>query len=254
MSANLGAEGEKIVISPDMLAFVRHAAIEPSEWPADPVGIAFRYGEHATLDFDSDAAALLSRSNDLLLVVSSAVCRNMFETMPEAGSYHLPTNLRTIALAVRDCQMTGAVRKTLRGAKCIELFCETFTALLGGEMVPVDSAGEFSELDTRRIVAARRLIDERWHEKLTLESIARACGLNRAKLTRGFRAMFDCTIADAIAERRLGGARQMLLATDLPVSSIGYKCGYLNNASFARAFSRRFGVAPTRFRAHKLAA
>ncbi len=43
-------------------------------------------------------------------------------------------------------------------------------------------------------------------------------------------------------------ARQMLAASDLPVASIGYRCGYLNNAAFTRAFSRRFGMAPTAMR------
>ncbi len=49
-------------------------------------------------------------------------------------------------------------------------------------------------------------------------------------------------------------ARQMLAASDLPVASIGYRCGYLNNASFTRAFSRRFGIAPTQLRLGQLAA
>ena len=67
--------------------------------------------------------------------------------------------------------------------------------------------------------------------------------------------MFDCSVAEAIAERRLGGAHQLLLVTDLPVSAIGYRCGYSNNASFARAFSRRFGLAPSQVRAgNRLAA
>ena len=62
------------------------------------------------------------------------------------------------------------------------------------------------------------------------------------------------TVADAITDRRLQGAHRLLLATDLPVSSIGYRCGYSNNASFTRAFSRRFGMAPTRLRAIEAAA
>jgi AraC family transcriptional activator of pyochelin receptor len=155
---------------------------------------------------------------------------------------------------VRDCPLDGAAGMTLRGAKCVELFCETFAALVGNALVPTHAEVAMSECDTRRIVQARRVIDEQWREKLTLDAIARACGVNRAKLTRGYRALFGVTIADAIAERRLGGARQMLLATDLPVSSVGYACGYQNNASFTRAFSRRFGVVPTRLRAECLAA
>ena len=74
------------------------------------------------------------------------------------------------------------------------------------------------------------------------------------ELTRGFRDMYDCSIADALSQQRLEAARRMLLSTDLPIASIGYRCGYLNNASFTRAFSRRFGTAPTQYRAGRLAA
>ena len=130
----------------------------------------------------------------------------------------------------------------------------TARARAAATLVPLDRDGVLSAAEAGRIAAARRLIDERWHEKLTLDSISRACGLNRAKLTRGFRSVFAMSVADAIADRRLGGARDLLLATDLPVSSIGYRCGYLNNASFTRAFSRRFGQAPTQFRSRQIAA
>ncbi|MFP5455342.1 MAG: helix-turn-helix domain-containing protein, partial [Alphaproteobacteria bacterium] len=61
-------------------------------------------------------------------------------------------------------------------------------------------------------------------------------------------------VADALAEKRLECARTMLLSTDLAVASVGYRCGYLNNASFTRAFTRRFGVAPSQYRAERLAA
>ncbi len=169
--------------------------------------------------------------------------------MPDAGLWHLPSEVRAIALAIRDCALPSPACETLRLAKSIELLCAVFATSGDGALVPVDGAGALSAVDAGRIVAARRMIDEQWHEKLTLEGIARACGINRAKLTRGFRAMFASSIADAIAERRLGGARTMLLSTDLPVASVGYACGYLNNASFTRAFSRRFGVAPTQLRA-----
>jgi AraC family transcriptional activator of pyochelin receptor len=103
-------------------------------------------------------------------------------------------------------------------------------------------------------VAARQIIEDRAAEKLTLDYIARSCGLNRSKLTRGFKALFDCTVAEAIAERRLETARRMLLSTDLPVSSIGYVAGYQNNASFTRAFGRRFGRTPSDLRLGDLAA
>jgi AraC family transcriptional activator of pyochelin receptor len=157
-------------------------------------------------------------------------------------------------MALRDCAMAGEPRNVYRLAKSLELLCETVRMWAEGALVPLAPEGDLSFADTRRLIDARRLIDERWHEKLTLDSIARACGLNRAKLTRGFRELFACSIAEALAERRLGEASRMLLTTDKPVSSIGYENGYLNNASFARAFSRRFGRSPSDFRATGVAA
>ncbi|MBL0917046.1 MAG: helix-turn-helix transcriptional regulator, partial [Sphingopyxis sp.] len=93
--------------------------------------------------------------------------------------------------------------------------------------------------------------DERHH---LFGQLARGPGTNRDKLTRGFRELYNCTVAEALSERRLGQAQRMLAASDLPVASIGYRCGYLNNASFTRAFSRRFGMAPTEMRRVGIAA
>jgi AraC family transcriptional activator of pyochelin receptor len=168
--------------------------------------------------------------------------------------WHLPSDMRAIALAILDSRSDCTASMTLRMAKSIELLCVAFEKFSDQSLIPADGAGDLSATEAQRIAAARRLIDERWNEKLTLDSIARSCGINRVKLTRGFRSMFDMSVADAILERRLGGARELLLVTDLPVSSIGYRCGYLNNASFSRAFSRRFGQTPSHFRTGRLAA
>ncbi|NWK96403.1 AraC family transcriptional regulator [Sphingobium lactosutens] len=169
-------------------------------------------------------------------------------------AYYLPAPLRAIALAIRDCGLHEAAATPYRLAKSIELLCDMLRTANEGGFVPIGQDACLSRADSERLIAARRMIEERWAEKLTLDMIARACGLNRAKLTRGYRDMFDCSVADAIAQERLGKAGEMLLATELPISSIGYRCGYLNNTSFTRAFVRRFGVAPTHYRAHRLAA
>lgn len=173
---------------------------------------------------------------------------------PAGSGFHLSTELRSIALALREPPTGPEARSTYRLAKSIEFLCEAIRAFSSGALAPVCGDGALSADDTRRVIAARRIIEERAAEKLTLESIARSCGLNRSKLTRGFKVLFDCTVAQAIADQRLEVARRMLLTTDLPVSSVGYESGYLNNASFARAFGRRFGRSPSDFRTQALAA
>lgn len=240
---------QRIDVSPEMLAFVGSGYIHCDAPPPSAVVFRFDLGDEAptlafggTLETASDAT--------VVLIVSAEACRRVFGHLPSrAGRWHLPADLAILAVAIRDCPLPEPARSTLRLAKCIELLCVTFDKIGNDALIPADGTGELSERDAARLAAARRLVDERWQEKLTLNAIARACGMNRAKLTRGFRQAFGSTVADAIADRRLRGAHSLLLATDLPVSSIGYRCGYSNNASFTRAFSRRFGVAPTRLRA-----
>lgn len=252
-----------IEVSPEMLTLVGPGKVGRIGPPPRAVGFVITFGTKgrvASLRYLSRPSVRLLDSEveaRLILLVSRNACERIAGgplRFSDHALFHVPVALRTIALAIRDCDLPEAAATPYRLAKSIELLCDLLRAHGADALVPMSADGALSPEDTQRLLAARRVIDERWAEKLTLDMIARASGLNRGKLTRGFREMFDCTVADAISGQRLGEARQMLLATDLPVSSIGYRCGYLNNASFTRAFVRHFGEVPTRFRARSLAA
>lgn len=247
------AIAECVQVSPEMVALFGACDGSGAAWPADPVELRFDLGPQPALHGRAHAART-AQAGGLTLVVAREACRRLFGRDVENGAFHLPVELRIIACAMLDCPFSEASRTAYRLGKAIELLCESFRALDAGELVALRGEGGFSLADTRRLAEARRLIDERWNEKLTLDRIARLCGLNRVKLTRGFREMYDCTVAVALAERRLDEARRLLRTTDKPISSIGYDSGYLNNASFARAFARRYGVSPSDYRARKLAA
>lgn len=242
-----------VLVSPEMTLWLGPGAASAAPMPPAPAALSFGVAAQ-----DGPPCFHLDPSPDLNSPASGALTlyieRAAFERvggvlLEQTEAFHLPTALRVIVVSILECGLQGETRQVYRLGKSIELLCEMIRLQASGELVPVAVESDLSLEDSRRIAAARRVIDERWSEKLTLDGIARACGLNRAKLTRGFREMFHCTIAEAIAERRLRQASLMLRTTDLPVSSIGYENGYLNNASFARAFSRRFGVSPSDFRA-----
>lgn len=253
-----------IEVSPEMLSFVGSGCITGAAWPTDPVAFLFSFGDAenpaAFRYFDSPTYRILSGDSSrprLIFIAARAACERLScgeLPLRDGASYHLNSDLRAIAFAIRDCETAESIRTPYRLAKSIELFCEVMRLPASNALIPLAITGALSTADGKRVLAARQIIDEQWAEKLTLDYIARSCGLNRAKLTRGFRAMFDCTVADAISKNRLSQAGTMLLSTDLPVSSIGYRCGYLNNASFTRAFARHFGKAPSQYRAMRCAA
>jgi AraC-like DNA-binding protein len=163
------------------------------------------------------------------------------------GKFYLQANAARLAASIPDFPLAGRVGAVYRIAKCRELFCTAVYNYIAGDLVPV-SGENGSAQDSRRLFEAQRLIATRFSEKLTLSSIGRACGLNRTKLTRGFRELFNLTIAEALSETRLKWAAEELRSGDSSVSQVAYASGYLSHASFTRAFSKHYGVAPKNWR------
>ena len=243
---------ELIQVSPEMVALIGAGDLDPACWPEQSVAFSFQLGDpSATVAYHGpvEASALEQVTSPLLLIVAGSACVRIFGSLPAEGVFHAPPALRAIAGAILSCNLPEPARMTLRLAKALELLCETFQLLGQGALIATARHAQLSYGDCERIRAARRLVEARWNEKLTLDTIAAACGLNRSKLARGFRDLFNHSVAGLLAEQRLSAAQQMLLATELPISSIGYRCGYGTNAAFTRAFSRRYGMAPSGFRA-----
>lgn len=237
-----------VIVSPEMTTYVGRGACDRSLLPPEALLIGFGDAGEPVVRM-LGVRALEDEAHLLVFAVSRGACRRLFGDLPDPDArWYLPSDLRALGQSIVDPECDGAAADALRLARSIELLCQFFAALRAGRLVSVDGQPTLAESDIARIAAARRIVDERWHEKLTVDGIAKSCGINRDKLSRGFRELYRCSVAEALSERRLRQARQMLAASDLPVASIGYRCGYLNNASFTRAFSRRFGMAPTAMR------
>jgi len=198
----------------------------------------------ATLDESSTQAALA------ILVVPSELCANTFGFNPTWGRWFLSPELRRILLALADNAGPVDGRSMFLRAKGLELACLTLELLADNALTPcLDTLGEF---DTRRLFKARAFIEERFAEPLGLQRIAKAGGVNRSKLTRGFQMIFGVSVTAYVVDRRMRAARELLLTTDLPVQKIAGQVGYLNNASFSRAFVRHHGTAPNAMRKSRL--
>lgn len=247
-----------ILVSEEMTTLVGRGPV-PHSAPLPPDSVMFVAGIDAdltpTLTFCDQVDLSDANESPLVLIVQRAACARLFSAQPEGPhTWHFPSALLTLALSIIDCEAVGEAQATLRLARSIELLCQIHAAFADGLLVPAGPDGALSELDIARIAAARRVVDQRWQEKLTIAELARIAGVNRDKLVRGFRELYGATIAEVLSERRLREARRMLLASDLPVATVAYRCSYLNNAAFTRAFNRRYGLAPTELRRMGVAA
>ncbi|MFJ9418420.1 MULTISPECIES: helix-turn-helix domain-containing protein [unclassified Streptomyces] len=73
-------------------------------------------------------------------------------------------------------------------------------------------------------------------------------GMTPAELRTLVRRGAGCSPKDYLLGIRLGRAKELLVATDLPVAAVARRVGYDDPAYFSRLFTRRVGTAPVRFR------
>ena len=241
---------QSISVTTEFTSFVGRGSCDQRSFPADALIIGFGdIGEpKVSMIAETDLADAVC--DDLIIfAISQTACVRLFGILPKPlGSWYLPADMRGMGRKLVAVEGAGEVPDMLRVAYSIELLCSLFAALAAQDMVEVRGATTLSEMDIGRIAKAHEMVTQQWQERITVSSVARQCGLNKSKLTRGFRELYRCTIPEALAERRLERARELMAQSDLPVSSIAYRCGYSNNASFTRAFARRFGTTPTEMR------
>ena len=84
----------------------------------------------------------------------------------------------------------------------------------------------------------------------TVEPLAAATGVSRARLARRFLATVGDTPAAHLTRWRMDLAAQRLRNSDDTVAAIARSVGYGSEYAFSRAFTRSRGIPPGRYRTH----
>ncbi|MEV8564164.1 AraC family transcriptional regulator [Streptomyces sp. NPDC051322] len=83
---------------------------------------------------------------------------------------------------------------------------------------------------------------------LTITEHAARHGMTPTELRNAVRNGAGCSPKDYLLGIRLGRAKELLAATDLPVAAVARRVGYHDPAYFSRIFTRRVGTPPVVFR------
>ncbi|MEM0952888.1 MAG: AraC family transcriptional regulator [Pseudomonadota bacterium] len=172
----------------------------------------------------------------------------------EERTFVLPKTqlLENIAYSFANLPRSGFSRIMTMRLKIGELLC-----LLGdsSQSLPGDSTREVPVCEVRRLAQARSIITERYASPPSIAELSRMVGLNRKKLTEGFKRMFGDTVGGYSLELRMRHACDMLKLGDGSITDIALACGYEHASNFTLAFRRRFGTSPSQFRAqHRVSA
>lgn len=97
-------------------------------------------------------------------------------------------------------------------------------------------------------------VQHHFREPLLLEDVARFSGLSVNYFSESFRKQTGQTFQTHVRDRRLGFAKSLIEATDLPITEICYAAGFNTLTYFVRAFKARYQMSPRKLRGSELAA
>lgn len=111
-----------------------------------------------------------------------------------------------------------------------------------------DVADQLRSADEPLLATVFEVIEQRYHEPISLADVAAEVGLTAGHLTTVVRRKTGRTVQQWIAQRRMRQARLLLTETDLTVSAISRRVGYPDVSYFIKRFRAEHRVPPTQWR------
>ena len=115
-----------------------------------------------------------------------------------------------------------------------------------------ESDGCIFESPNRKYVVKQmiRYFNEHYHEKISLDQIAKNMYLSTFYISKIFKAETGDTPINYLIELRMEKARELMEASpDLSIQTIASMVGYEDAYHFSKLFKKHFGTAPSKYRA-----
>ena len=103
---------------------------------------------------------------------------------------------------------------------------------------------------TPAVAAVQRWLPDHLGDDLSVDRLAEQAGMSPRTFARTFRAETGTTPAAHVEELRVEAARRLLETTDQTVGAIARNVGLKHAETLHRAFARRVGTTPDRYRQH----
>ncbi len=100
----------------------------------------------------------------------------------------------------------------------------------------------------RECATAKWYIDMHFKEKLTLDTLAKVCGVNKYYLSHSFSQEYGISPIRYLTKKRIDESKYLLASTDLPLGRIVQNLGFSSPSYFTQMFRSAEGMTPTAYR------
>ncbi len=108
------------------------------------------------------------------------------------------------------------------------------------------SLSAVAQLRNPGLAAMVELMKRHIEDPMSMEELSTRIGYSRRNVERIFRKALGQAPARFYLDMRLDHARNLLSGTDLSLSEVSAACGFATRSHFSKAFTARFGTAPSR--------
>ncbi|NIB45034.1 helix-turn-helix transcriptional regulator [Pseudomaricurvus alkylphenolicus] len=118
--------------------------------------------------------------------------------------------------------------------------------MLREQSATTGSAHKFRNQDIDKLTNVKSLLESDYSHQFSLDYLSRHAGLNRRKLTEGFKGLFGSTVNEYLLRQRMINAADML-KQGVSATEVAHQVGYKEQSSFTRAFKRYYNILPRDF-------
>jgi len=139
---------------------------------------------------------------------------------------------------------SGKMQETFAKVKTMELLCLAIEAMTTINYTPTTKA-TLGDRDIDLLHQARDILGRDYSTPPTLAELARRIGLNRNKLSQGFKALFGSGVYEYCQQLRMQKAKRLLQENRFSLQQVAENIGFQNQSSFTRAYKNFYGNTPS---------
>jgi AraC family transcriptional regulator, transcriptional activator of the genes for pyochelin and ferripyochelin receptors len=151
-----------------------------------------------------------------------------------------------IIQAILTCSLSGNLRRLFMEAKTLELVAIQLSHYRG--MEGDNHIERLKKADRQLMEEVKAFLLLSFKDDHSLQSIASEFGINEFKLKKNFKLQFGHTIFDFLFNIKMDHAYQLLRDGGKFVNEVSREIGYKNPNHFTTAFTKKFGVSPSKLR------